>query len=258
MSSIEFLLVKAFGSIVLPPGVNVVLALSALALLSSVRRLGVLVTFVAVGSLYAFSTWVVAGALAGTLYDHPLLSPATDLSGAGVIAVPGGGGQRIDYEGFPTAGGSTLERVRYAADLHRRTGLPLLVTGGSPGPGILPVAELMVRSLENDFGIGVRFVESRSRNTSENAACSAVLLAEAGITRIVLVTHAHHMSRAVDAFESRGLEVIPAPIKGSPVRPGIRAFLPRASALHTSASVLHEWVGLLWYRVRYGGGRTAS
>lgn len=251
MSSIEFLLVKAFGSIVLPPGINVVLALSALALLSSARRLGALVMLVAVGSLYAFSTWVVAGALVGTLYDHPLLSPETDLSGAGAIAALGGGGHQIDYEGFSTAGGSTLERVRYAADLHRRTGLPLLVTGW-------PVAVLMVRSFENDFGIGVRFVESRSRNTSENAAYSAALLAEAGITRIVLVTHAHHMSRAVDAFESRGLEVIPAPIRRRPVRPSLYAFLPRASALWTSASALHEWVGLLWYRVRYGGGRTAA
>ena len=257
MSSIEFLLVKTFGSIVSPPGVNVVLALSALALLSSARRLGALVMFVAVGSLYAFSTGVVASALAGTLYDHPLLSPETDLSGAGAIVAPGGGGQRIDYEGFPTAGGSTLERVRYAADLHRRTGLPLLVTGGSPGPGAAPVAELMVRSLENDFGIAVRFVESRSRNTFENAAYSAVLLAEAGITRIVLVTHASHMSRAMRAFESQGLEVAPAPLRRSPVPLDVRAFLPRASALLVSASVLHEWAGLLWYRVRYGGGRAA-
>lgn len=258
MSSIEFLLVKALGSIVLPPGVNVVLALLALALLPSARRLGALVMFVAVGSLYAFSTWVAASALAGSLYDHPLLSPGTDLSGVGVIAVPGGGGQLLDYEGFATASGSTLERVRYAADLHRRTGLPLLVTGGSPGPGIPPVAELMVHSLENDFGIGARFVESRSRNTSENAAYSAVLLAEVGITRIVLVTHALHMPRAVGAFESRGLEVVPAPLKRSPVRLDIRAFLPSAAALYASASVLHEWVGRLWYRVRYGRPRAAA
>ena len=88
----------------------------------------------------------------------------------------------LDYEGFDTAGGGSLERLRYAVSLHRRTGLPLLATGGVTVPATPAEAELMARSLKNDFGVGARFVESRSRNTAENAAHSAALLAEAGIT----------------------------------------------------------------------------
>ena len=251
MSLIEYLLVKALGSILVPPGLNIVLALLALALLRFARRGGALVMFAAAGSLYVLSTGVGAGALERSLYEYPALSPEIDLSGAGAIAVLGGGGARLDYEGSASAGGSTLERLHHAASLHRRTGLPLLVAGGRAAPGRPSAARLMVRSLENDFGLGARFVESRSRTTAENAAHSAGLLAEAGITRIVLVTHGTHMSRAVDAFERQGIEVVPAPVVGLPLRLGVTSFLPRANALATSASALHEYVGRLWYRVRY-------
>ena len=260
MSSAEFTLVKVLGLLVVPPGANFVVALLALALLPFARRLAVIVLFVAAGSLYVFSTGVAAGALARSLYEYPARSPEIDPSSAGAIVVLGGGGRLLDHDGVLTVGGSTLVRLRHAVSLHRRTGLPLLVTGGSPAPGNPPEAELMVRSLENDFRVGARFVESRSINTAENAAYSAVLLAEAGITRIVLVTHATHMSRAVEVFRRQGLEVAPAPVlsRGGALRPGVTDFLPRGHALSVSSNVLHEYVGRLWYRVRYREPRAAT
>ena len=63
MHSTEFVRVKAPGSIVVPPGINIVLALLGLLLLHHVRRFGMFVVLVAVGSLYAFSTVIVATAL---------------------------------------------------------------------------------------------------------------------------------------------------------------------------------------------------
>ena len=252
ISSTEFLLVKVLGSIVVPPGSNIILALLGLLILPFARRFAALVMFVAVGSLYAFSTVTVAVVLERGLYDYPALSPGTDLPAAGAIVVLGGGGNHVtDIEGRYTAGSTTLERVRYAASLYRRTKLPLLMTGGGTVSGMPAEAGLMARSLKNDFGIDVRFVESRSRNTAENAAYSAALLAEARITRIVLVTHATHMSRAVDVFERQGLKVVPAPVVMGDVPLSIVAFLPRADALVGSASAIREYVGRLWYRVRY-------
>ena len=110
----------------------------------------------------------------------------------------------------------------------------------------------MALSLKDDFGIGVRFVEDRSRNTAENAALSAELLAQAGISRIVLVTHAIHMTRAARSFEEQGLAVVPAPTVFTGVAPaGAASWLPTASALARSALALHEQVGRLWYRLRF-------
>ncbi len=252
-SSGEFILVKILKSIVVPPGCNTIVALAGLLLLPFAPRLAAGLALFALGSLYAFSTAIMADALERGLYEHPTLSSRIELSTAEVIIVLGGGGYHapLDYEGVETVGGATLERLRYAASLHRLTGLPLLVTGAGTVPGMPPEAKLMARSLKNDFGIDVRFVESRSRNTAENAANSAALLAKAGITHIVLMTHATHMSRAVDAFERRGLSVLPAPIVTGDVPFSIAAFLPRADALASSAAAFNEYVGRLWYRIRY-------
>lgn len=254
MSYVEFLVVKVLGTLIVPPGGIVVLGLLGLILLPFARRSAAFLLLVSVASLYALSTGVVTGALERSLHAHPALPPDSDLPAARAIVVLGAGSYRHapEYEGAGTVGPITLERLRYAASLHRRTGLPLLVTGGMTFPGTPAEAQAMARSLKDDFGIGVRFVEDRSRNTAENAANSVPLLSAAGISRIVLVTHAIHMTRAVHAFEEQGLEVVPAPtvLRGDTAA-SAAAWLPTASALARSAAALHEHVGLLWYRLRY-------
>lgn len=252
MNVTELFLVRTVENIVMPPGGNILLALLGLLLLPRARRLATIVLLVALGSLYALSTSVVAGTLAWSLRAHPALAPGSELRPAeAIVVLAAGGAVRRDDRGVPTAGGQTLERLRYAAALHRRTGLPLLVTGGSLTPGAPTGAELMVRSLGNDFHVGVRFVEDRSLNTAENAAYSAALLAAAGITRIVLVTHGVHMIRAVGAFEGQGLAVVPAPIGRRSIPIKFTAFLPSASALTHSVGAIHEYLGRVWYRLRY-------
>ena len=242
MSATELILVQAVESVVTPPGGNVLLALLGLLLLPRARRLAAIALLVALGSLYALSTSVVASTLEWSLRAHPALTPGSDLRAAEAIVVLGAGG-----------GGQMLQRLRYAASLHRRTRLPLLVTGGGRAPGTrTPTeAELMAQSLRNDFHVGVRFVEDRSLNTAENAAHSAALLAAAEIARIVLVTHGTHMIRAVGAFEDQGLTVVPAPIGSRHIRRGFAAFLPSAGALVRSANATREYLGRVWYRLRY-------
>ena len=254
MGYVEFFFVKVLGNLVVPPGGIIVLGVLGLMLIPFARRTAVFLLLAAMVSLYALSTGFVAGALERSLYVHPALSPDAEPPAAGAIVVLGAGSYRDppEYEGSDTVGRLTLERLRYAASLHRRTGLPLLVTGGRTFPGTPAEAAAMARSLKDDFGIGVRFVEDRSRNTAENAANSAQLLSQAGISRIVLVTHAVHMTRAVGSFEEQGLEVVPAPtVFTDTALAGAASWLPTGSALYRSALALHEHVGQLWYRLRF-------
>ena len=254
MGYAEFLVVKVLGNLVVPPGGLIVLGGLGLVLLPVARRLAVFLSIASVLLLYALSTDFVAGALERGLQVHPALPPDAEVPGAGAIVVLGAGTYREppEYAGPHAVGRFTLERMRYAASLHRRTGLPLLVTGGRTFLGTPPAAAAMALSFQEDFGIGVRFVEDRSRNTAENAVRSAELLGAAGISRIVLVTHAMHMSRAVHAFEEQGLEVVPAPTALAEAAPAVSvAWLPAASAFSRSAFALHEYVGLLWYRLRF-------
>ena len=98
--------------------------------------------------------------------------------------------------------------------------------------------------------------EAYSRSTWENAEYSQIILKEAGIKRIYLVTQAWHMSRAQMAFAAVGLEVIPAPTgflhdHGESEVPLILDFLPSSRALQTHYFISHELLGMIWYKLRY-------
>lgn len=125
-----------------------------------------------------------------------------------------GGGRYLDAPeyGGDTAAAGTLERVRYAAKLHRETGLPLLVSGGKPGGvGTRTEAEIMRDILQDEFKVPVRWVEERSEDTRSNARNSAALLLPEQISTVMLVTYGDHMPRAVEEFAAAGLEPVPMP-----------------------------------------------
>lgn len=184
--------------------------------------------------------------------DLPLAPPAGAAPGAIVIlsaedlrTVPGG------IFAAPDIGAMTLQRLRAGAALHRRTGLPILVTGGVLRPGTPPIAAAMARVLEQEFGIPARWVEDRSATTWENAAFSAPLLKADGIAAAYLVTHGWHMRRSLMAFEQAGLAATAAPTHlTGPERPDPASFLPSAHAWADSRLALHEWIGLGWYALR--------
>jgi uncharacterized SAM-binding protein YcdF (DUF218 family) len=76
---------------------------------------------------------------------------------------------------------------------------------------------------------------------------------ELGVERPVVVTSAWHMPRSVYAFRRNGTEPIPAPTvyRHDPAAPSAADFFPSAGGFETSATALHEYVGLLYYRLRY-------
>ena len=145
----------------------------------------------------------------------------------------------------------TLERIRAGAALQRRTGLPLLVTGGPLAPGDPPIAALMARSLESEFNVPVRWMEQAARDTRENAVLSAAILREAGIGAAHVVTHAWHLPRAREAFARDGFDAAPAPVRLDRVPDGRPSdWVPRPDHLGESWFVLREWAGRLVYALR--------
>ncbi len=247
--SITWLLTNIIAALLLPPMPLLILGLIGLALLKRRRLLGKTLIAGSLAGIWLLSTPLVAGWLLDGLKPPP-----RELSGseADAIVILGGGriADSIEYGG-DTLGRFSLERVRYGAWLAKKLDKPILVTGGAPDGGI-PEGEMMRASLEQEFAIkNVRWVENASSNTRENARLSAHLLAADGIERIYLVTHAWHLARAVPEFEAPGLRVIPAgtgyslPETGNPL-----SYLPNARALHDSWLAMHEWIGLLWYRIR--------
>lgn len=197
--------------------------------------------------LFVLSLPAVGDAMLRTLEGEPV--SRADLEQAQAIVVLGGGRYREAPEyGGDTVGHETLARLRYAAKLQRESGRPILVTGGRPDGVGLSEAETMRRVLVGEFAVPVRWVEGESDNTRENALYSAQLLKRAGVTRVLLVTHAWHMPRAARSFEQAGIAVSPAPtlFHREPMTP--LDFLPKGYS--GARYAMHEWIGLVWYRLR--------
>jgi uncharacterized SAM-binding protein YcdF (DUF218 family) len=245
--------VKALAELlVLPPSSLFVLFVAGLWIARRRARLGRAVQLAAVLSLYLLSLPAIAGMMLRTLEQAaPLDIAALAQSGAGAIVVLSAEATTSPEYGGATLGGLTLERVRYAARLAHASGLPVLVTGGALGPGQPPIALIMSRVLEQEFGVAVRWVEDRAQTTDENARFSAAILRRAGIGTVVLVTHAFHMKRAVLAFTAAGIDAVAAPTMFTPHDAKPDAFLPSAKALEESFFAAHEWIGLVWYRLNY-------
>jgi uncharacterized SAM-binding protein YcdF (DUF218 family) len=243
-------------TLITPPGVILVLLITGAVLLFRGHRHTLKFFVAGIVLFYLTASPPVADFLIGTLEHSPALPPNAILPADEHTAIVIlGGGRYIDASeyGGDTVGPLTLERIRYGAQLARRTKLPVLVTGGTVWENRAPEAELMARALENDFGIEARWVEGGSRTSWENARLSRPLLGASGINKVYLVTHAWHMPRSVFAFEQAGIEVTPAPTSFANTgddRGGVLRLLPDASAMHRSFYAAHEIIGLVWYRVK--------
>ena len=218
-----------------------------------VRRL--LLVAVPVLLLILASTRAVVYSALGSLewaYPESYVRP----EGADAIVVLGG------YLRPPTGtcpqarlGADTLNRCLHAAELYSRGPHCLVVVSGGRmdaegrGPTL---AEAMADFLAR-CGVSPQDLlrEGRSHSTRENAAETWKLLERRGIRRIVLVTDAIHLRRAEQCFRSQGFEVLPSgcDYRASEFEWSPANFLPSVWAAEDMQRVLHEWVGIVYYRV---------
>jgi uncharacterized SAM-binding protein YcdF (DUF218 family) len=245
--------------ILLPPLNGLLIAAAGAFLMLRRRRLGFTLMLSGLLALYLLSTPLIGAALRSRLEAR---ASALDFRAqqAQAIVILGGGCIREAPEfGGDTVGRDTLERLRWGARLHKQTGLPILTTGGKTFGLSRSEGDLMSDSLKEDFGVATRWVESESLTTMENAMGSQKMLAAAGIRRIILVTHASHMQRAVMAFRGAGFDVIPAPTSYRSLQEvNVLSFVASIDGLRDSWIYFHESLGMLWYRLRFGAGSLAT
>jgi uncharacterized SAM-binding protein YcdF (DUF218 family) len=252
--STYWLITNALSSLLLPPTLFVVVGISGLLIARRYPYLGRTVIVLSITLLLALSTDAGSAWLIRPLEQQSLQAKLIEKNKSQAIVVLGGGRARVaSGEGdYDQVGPITLMRLRAAARLQRQTHVPLLVSGGAPDGQAESEAVLMARSLKDDFGVTARWVESNSINTNQNAILSAQLLRQDNIQQILLVTDAIHMPRARWAFEHAGLRVAPVPshfVASDDFQ--LASFIPNAQSLKNSHYAIHEWLGLLVYRLRY-------
>jgi uncharacterized SAM-binding protein YcdF (DUF218 family) len=232
---------KVLGAIVLPPIGPLLLVVAGALVLRRWPRLGRGLVWSGIAVLALLSTGLVARGLLWAVDVSPVLR-LEDARSAQAIVILGGGVRRdaVEYGG-DTVGRLSLDRVRYGARVARVTGLPVLVTGGSVWGDTAAEGVVMREVLEREFGVPVKWVESRSRNTHQNAVRSAAILKPEEVKRVVLVAHGFDMRRAIAEFEAAGLEVVPAPTfvpSSTPLE--LADFVPNVAALQASYYALYE------------------
>ncbi len=211
--------------------------------------------FLAWASLAAFSLPIVSSKLFVWL-EAPYVSQANqrNLSDVEAIVVLGGGRERNtpEYGGEDQVSYHSLWRLRYGARLAKEYQLPVIASGGTVYPyEELSEAAIATKVLEEEFGVAHVWQEGNSRDTWQNAQKTAALLNIKEIEKVILVTHAYHMRRAIYAFEQAKVQVVPMPTGFfSGDNNWLNDWLPTASALNKSRIAIHEYLGLAFYRAR--------
>lgn len=240
---------------ILPPGLIFLLLAFALFVARYSKKTAWFIATANVFFFYLLSTSLVSTNLMEAQNQYPFLekNQLTELDAQAIIILAGGSRANAQEYQADTVSRYSLERARYGAELHRVTGLPILLTGGVLGAVAQPESVLMQQVLEESFHLTAKWLEKLSRNTEENAKYSSAMLQKEGVNKVFLVTHAWHMPRAVMSFNKYGLEIVPAPmgVSAHSSKPMFELLLPSIASLQKSTLMLREIVGRFWYDLRY-------
>ncbi len=250
----------ALKALVLPPVPFVLMVLVGGRVIYKRRALGWLLLVLGAAGTWLMCTTVVGNALQNMFAMPPRVLNASDIgelkqSPKTAIVVLGGGRRELSPEyGLSNLHPRGVERLRYGIWLARETGLPMAFSGGvgfTDQPGT-PEAEIAARIAEREFGHKLRWTETQSRDTNENALGTLPLMKAAGIDTIVLVTHGFHMRRSLDAFDRASqrlgipVKLVAAPMGGDgPSRMTIADWLPSRAGYESVSYALHEGLGRL-------------
>ena len=152
-----------------------------------------------------------------------------------------------------TVGGGISRLIEFAILSNKYPEAKLVFTGGS---GKLLSQNLkeadVLEPLLDVLGVdqGRMIYENRSRNTYENATLTKTLINPGHGENWILITSAFHMPRSIGVFRKAGWNVIPYPVDYSyaidePITPNFSL----QGGLNTLSSSLHEWLGLVFYRL---------
>lgn len=200
--------------------------------------------------------------VAGTLYrnlERQYLPVAVEKSpSADVIVLLGGAISGV----FPPRVTSDLsgaaDRVLHAARLYRAGKAPVIITSGGnifPQEHSRPESDLIAELLQ-EWGVKPTdiIIENQSRNTFENARQTKYILEKRKLKRVLLVTSALHMPRAMAIFKTAGVDVVPSPTDFHMVdnynQPTVLTWVPNIGALAQTTAVIREYLGHLVYRWR--------
>ena len=195
--------------------------------------------------LLTASSGMVASALMSPLeYRYPAIHDAHSQPRVKHIVVLTG--YAADDKDMPLTGRmhfASAFRVMMALQLQRGCPGCEVIVSGNP-----TTAKVMGESL---VALGLPPKQLKLETASTTTGASATNLQRLLREPFFLVTSAGHMARSVAAMKRAGLSPIPAPTDYQTPKDWRHAELrPSAQSLFASDLAIHEYVGLLWYRLK--------
>ena len=179
---------------------------------------------------------------------------------AGIVVLGGAEDARIALDRGTHALNEAGERFTEAMALARRyPEAKVAFTGGSIEiVGAAKVGAAAAQAMFRDLGLGDGerlILETKARDTWENATLTKALVEPKAGERWLLVTSAWHMPRAMGVFRKAGFAVEPWPVdyRTAGTWDAARMFDAPADGLKRLDTVMREWIGLASYRL---SGRT--
>ena len=213
-------------------------------------RIGKCALFLGICILFLLSVEPVSNLLIYYLECQYRLPSEEVLSDLDMIVILGGG---MNISGglrkYAEARGLTYARMFNGVRVFKKNGAgQLALCGGS--------AEVM-RELALELGVEESKIitETISHNTMENASELAKVIPTTEQRRIGLVTSALHMLHSERTFKKQfpNDTIVPIPVNYifSPEWYYPRHWIPSAKTLLNSNYAIHEWIGIVYYSIRY-------
>jgi len=162
------------------------------------------------------------------------------------------GGLRTEAE----LSGTTYSRLYNGVKAFKQSDANLLGLCGGPIGDPKSDAEVM-KAVAVYMGVPSDNIltETQSNNTMENAVRLAALIPAGEKRCIGLVTSATHMLRAEKVFRNQFPDhtIVPVPTNYMYDKTvwSVKTAIPSVGALEQSTIAIHEWIGILWYSIRY-------
>jgi uncharacterized SAM-binding protein YcdF (DUF218 family) len=206
--------------------------------------------------LWLASTPLVALALARNLESaYPALSaqamPAVDA----IVVLGGSVSGRLPPKRPYISLNSASTRVWYAAELYRagKARWMVIAAGGQSDDANEQVEADAIAEMLGQLGVpaAAMRLDTKSRNTRENAHYAGAILRQLQVRRVALVTSAEHMPRAMKTFSevwaNSDIQLIPAPTDvriASERDSSLLLWIPSPNALLGVSKALKEYAGM--------------
>ena len=245
-----FFIKKLIEFSILPPGV-IIIALLLLAFLGKNIRSVLIISFSSAFILYLSSIQPVSNMLLRPLetsYPVPLTETIEKQVKPSAIVVLSSGAYNKK-----TLDGSSFNRLFEGFKLYKKYHIPVILSGGY-AISAFSVAKIM-RNILLEMGVKKSYIitEDKSNDTFENALYVLKICKRRNFRRVIIVTSAYHMSRAMFLFNKfkGGIKVIPYPTDFKTDKHyNIYGYIPQLNSLIISDEAMHEYIGYFYYYIK--------